>query len=381
MSSKRSNDPTATTAASPPSSKAPKLQASASSSSINPDDDDDDLQRRVNSNGEDGNAAVPACRRCRAFKQLGPRLVEFLTDIPKTDLHVHLDGSPRLSTLIELAQMHGVELPAYTEEGLRTLVFRESYDSLVEYLAGFPLIVRVLQQPGALERIAYEFAWDCINEGVRYTEPRFAPQLLATAEVDVIGVLQAAAHGLERAKSEFNARPSVSDGSEPPFRFGIICCAMRVFMTDVSEYYRNFSSLHKDEPPTLVYQLAASALVHGAINAKKKHNLPIVGIDIAGQEAGYPAEAFQTAFEVAQKNFLGATVHAGEAFGPEVLIRTLKFWTLSLPTSLPPFVSPWCDLFVPKPYFISHSSPLFPTNPFHCTHSPSSLPPSLFPPK
>lgn len=134
-----------------------------------------------------------------------------------------------------------------------------------------------MQQPGALERIAYEFAWDCINEGVRYIEPRFAPQLLATAEVDVIGVLQAAAHGLERAKAEFNARPSVQDGSEPPFRFGIICCAMRVFMADVSEYYRAFASLHKDEPPAMVYQLAASALVYAAIAAKKEHNLPIVG--------------------------------------------------------------------------------------------------------
>jgi hypothetical protein len=61
----------------------------------------------------------PECRRCRAFHKLGPKLEEFLAAIPKTDLHVHLDGSPRLLTLIELAQMHKVELPAYTEEGLR----------------------------------------------------------------------------------------------------------------------------------------------------------------------------------------------------------------------------------------------------------------------
>ncbi|GAB5034489.1 adenosine deaminase [Nannochloropsis oceanica] len=301
--------------------------ASSSSSSINLDGDDNDdkdsLLRRINSNRKDGKAAVPTCRRCRAFKQLGPKLAEFLTEIPKTDLHVHLDGSPRLSTLIELAQTHGVELPAYTEEGLRTLVFHDAYDSLVDYLRGFPPIVRVMQQPGALERIAYEFAWDCINEGVRYIEPRFAPQLLATVEVDVIGVLKAAVQGLERAENEFNARTSVQDGSEPPFRFGIICCAMRVFMTDVSEYYRAFCALHKDEPPTLVYQLAASALVHAAIHAKKHLHLPIVGIDIAGQEAGFPAEAFQTAFEVAHKNFLGATVHAGEAFGPEAVFQAI----------------------------------------------------------
>lgn len=127
MSSKRNNDTTTTTtaAAAPPPCKSPKFEAS-SSSSINPDDNDDDLERRANTNGADGKAAVPACRRCRAFKQLGPRLEEFLTEIPKTDLHVHLDGSPRLSTLIELAQTHNVELPAYKEEGLRTLVFRES---------------------------------------------------------------------------------------------------------------------------------------------------------------------------------------------------------------------------------------------------------------
>ena len=57
---------------------------------------------------------------------------EFLKRIPKTDLHVHLDGSLRLSTLIELAQKYNVELPAYDEAGLRELVFKEKYDSLEE---------------------------------------------------------------------------------------------------------------------------------------------------------------------------------------------------------------------------------------------------------
>ena len=57
---------------------------------------------------------------------------EFLRRIPKADLHVHLDGSLRLSTLIELAKKEGVELPSYTEKGLRQKVFKDKYASLVE---------------------------------------------------------------------------------------------------------------------------------------------------------------------------------------------------------------------------------------------------------
>lgn len=57
----------------------------------------------------------------------------------------------RCSTLIELAQKHGVTLPAYTEEELRSLVFKDNYDSLEDYLKGFSYITAVMQQPAALE--------------------------------------------------------------------------------------------------------------------------------------------------------------------------------------------------------------------------------------
>ena len=83
---------------------------------------------------------------------------QFLRDIPKTDLHVHLDGSLRLTTLLELSKEQGSELPAWTEEGLRVKVFKERYGNLVEYLAGFRYTCSVMNTPTALERIAYEFA-------------------------------------------------------------------------------------------------------------------------------------------------------------------------------------------------------------------------------
>ena len=97
--------------------------------------------------------------------------------LPKTDLHVHLDGSLRIPTLIELSQAQGLPLPSSTEEGMRELVFKDTYASLPEYLDGFAYTCAALQTAEALERTAYELAWDNINEGVRYIEVRFAPHL------------------------------------------------------------------------------------------------------------------------------------------------------------------------------------------------------------
>ena len=77
---------------------------------------------------------------------------EFIKKLPKTDLHVHLDGSIRIPTLIELAKERKVELPSFTEEGLRKLVFKDRYASLVEYLNGFQYTCAVLQDEEALER-------------------------------------------------------------------------------------------------------------------------------------------------------------------------------------------------------------------------------------
>ena len=61
--------------------------------------------------------------------------LDFLRALPKTDLHVHLDGSLRLSSLLELASEYHVDLPSYTEAGLRELVFKERYQDLGDYLA------------------------------------------------------------------------------------------------------------------------------------------------------------------------------------------------------------------------------------------------------
>jgi adenosine deaminase len=154
--------------------------------------------------------------------------------LPKTDLHVHLDGSLRIETVIELAREHGIELPSNTPEGLRELVFKPNYSSLVEYLAGFAYTTAVMQTAEALERTAYELAWDNINEGVRYIEVRFAPHLHMHRALGFDAVMQAVTDGLRRASDEFEASAAVAQRGEPPFRFGLIVCALRMFEANSS---------------------------------------------------------------------------------------------------------------------------------------------------
>jgi len=249
----------------------------------------------------------------------------FIREIPKTDLHVHLDGSLRLSSLIEMAKSGGVTLPSYTETGLRELLFKDSYADLVEYLKGFAYTCDVLRDLDNLERAAYELAEDNIAEGVFYIEPRFAPQLLMdNRSLTMERILQAVDKGLRRAKAEFNARPEVREGRLPPFDYGIIACAMRMFgPKGFSPYYDEFFALHRYSEPNDVMRLAAAELARAVVAIRDDLGIPVVGFDIAGQEAGYPAGNFREAFDYAHKNFMHKTVHAGEAYGAESIFQAI----------------------------------------------------------
>jgi adenosine deaminase len=248
---------------------------------------------------------------------------ELLRDLPKSDLHLHLDGSMRLNTLIELARSYNVELPAYTEEGLREKVFKASYRDLEDYLKGFHYTGRVLQSESALERVAYELAEDNQAEGVRYIEVRLAPQLHMHSHMNAAAVLRSVNRGLRRARDKFNRRPEVQSGAEPPFEYGIIVCALRMFDKGYSEYYDDLLRVHRYASRKRVFSLASMELALAAVRIRDELGIPIVGFDLAGQEEGYPAEDHSEAYQFAHKNFLMKTVHAGEAYGPESIFQAI----------------------------------------------------------
>lgn len=248
---------------------------------------------------------------------------ECIRALPKTDLHIHLDGSLRISSLIELAKKANLKLPSYTEEGLKELVFKQHYEDLPDYLAGFEFTAGVMTTPEALERASYELAMDCFDDGVLYMEVRMAPQRHMGPHLSMDDVLVAVNAGLDRARREINAHKDIAVGTVPPFEYGIIACAMRKFEASYSEYFGRIMALHPNLPVLQRYQIAAYDLVRGVIRLRNDKGIPIVAFDLAGEEAGYPAADYAEAYALAHRSFLKKTVHAGEAYGPPSIFQAI----------------------------------------------------------
>jgi adenosine deaminase len=211
---------------------------------------------------------------------------EVFRALPKTDLHVHLDGSLRLETILELAKAGRVELPASDVEGLRAAIgCGNHFGSLVEYLRGFDITLRVMQTEAALERIAFELAEDAHRENVRYMEVRYAPMLHTQRGLKLTKVVEAVLDGLRRARETYGIKANV------------IVCGIRNISAESS------------------YQMAELAVAYKGRG--------VVGFDLAGAEADFPAKHHRAAFQLVRDNNINCTIHAGEAYGPESIAQAM----------------------------------------------------------
>ena len=215
-----------------------------------------------------------------------PLSLETVQRLPKTDLHVHLDGSLRLGTILDLADKQKIDLPARDEDGLRRAMrLGENCGSLVEYLKAFDVTLKVLQTKEALERAAYELAEDAAKENVRYMEVRYAPMLHTRLGLRLTSVIEAVLAGLREAHEDWGIESN------------IIVCGIRNISPE--------SSLEMAE-------LAVAYKGRG-----------VVGFDLAGGEDGHPAKHHRAAFQLVRDNNINTTIHAGEAFGPESIAQAL----------------------------------------------------------
>ena len=206
--------------------------------------------------------------------------------LPKTDLHVHLDGSLRLETILDLARQGRIDLPARDEAGLRAAIgCGNQFGSLVEYLRGFDITLRVMQTEESLERIAFELAEDAHRENVRYMEVRYAPMLHTRRGLKLTRVVEAVLAGLRRARETYGVKSNV------------ILCGIR-----------NIS-------PESSYQMAELAVAYKGRG--------VVGFDLAGAEADFPAKHHRQAFQLVRDNNINCTIHAGEAYGPESIAQAI----------------------------------------------------------
>jgi adenosine deaminase len=207
---------------------------------------------------------------------------------PKTDLHCHLDGSLRLSTLLELSKKYNTlaDLPGQTEESLHeALCAIDESDSLADFLVWFKYTIAVLQTKEALERVTFELLEDAAAENVRYLEIRYAPVLSTSQGLSMDEVIDAMMAGIRRGEKAY------------PITARIIICSLRDRFE--SESFRQ------------------------AELAVKYKNKGVVAFDLAGGEAGNPAKPHSYAFGYARENNLNLTCHAGEAWGPASIKQAL----------------------------------------------------------
>ncbi|MDH5672328.1 MAG: adenosine deaminase [Myxococcales bacterium] len=206
--------------------------------------------------------------------------------LPKTDLHVHLDGSLRLKTILELAEEQGVKLPTEDPAELAdALVCGKHVGSLEAYLEAFKITLSVLQTREALFRAAYELAEDAARENVRYMEVRYSPMLHRQRGLRLVAVVESVLSGLRQAQEDHGIESNV------------IICGIR-----------NIS-------PELSLEMARLAVAY--------KNRGVVAFDLAGAEYDHPAKHHREAFQLIRKNNINCTIHAGEAFGPESIAQAL----------------------------------------------------------
>jgi len=129
---------------------------------------------------------------------------DLLHKLPKAELHCHLDGSLRVSTILDLAAHQKVQLPADNQEDLHNiLAIKGKMKNLEEYLEIFDITLSVLQTPESLTRVSYELGEDCWNDGVRYVEVRYSPILHTQKGMTSSESIDAVKKGLDQAEKEF----------------------------------------------------------------------------------------------------------------------------------------------------------------------------------
>jgi adenosine deaminase len=208
-------------------------------------------------------------------------------DFPLVELHRHLDGCVRLETILEIGLKNEVGLPAKNLEELRPFVqITEPKPSILSYFEKFKWQTLVMIDYDACSRIAYENVEDAKNEGIHHIELRFSPLFMAeTHNLDPAGVTGAVVDGIQRGMQDHHISVKL---------IGIIS--------------RTFG------PETCFQEL-------DALLTQKDH---IAALDLAGDEANFPAELFVEHFKTARDAGWHSCPHAGEAAGPESIWQVIN---------------------------------------------------------
>ncbi|BDU50213.1 adenosine deaminase [Haliovirga abyssi] len=205
----------------------------------------------------------------------------------KAEIHLHLDGSMRIETILDLAKKDGIELPTYNFDEFRKYVeVEKDNSSLIEYLKKFELPLMVLQDSKALERTAYELIEDLAKDNYIYVEIRFAPLLHLNNGMKAEEVVESVLRGLKKAKEKFGVES------------GLLLSVMRHMSVEDGKKVLELGKKYKDSG--------------------------VVGLDMAGDEKNYSPLIFKEVFEEAREAGINFTIHAGEAAGVKSIREAIE---------------------------------------------------------
>jgi len=199
--------------------------------------------------------------------------------LPKVDLHRHLEGSLRVETLMEIAHEHSLTLPMGVTRLDRMVQIQKGEPLTSEnFLAKFSILRLFYRSPEVITRVTHEAIEDAARDNIRYLELRFTPVALSRAE-----------------------RFPLSEVVD------WVCEAARDAARKLGITVRLICSVNRHEAPELAEQVAWIAA--------ERQSKGIVGLDLAGNEAEFPAAPFVGIFNEARQAGLRITIHAGEWAG------------------------------------------------------------------
>ncbi len=205
------------------------------------------------------------------------------------ELHLHLDGSLRPSTVLDLYHEQNILPPADDVLTMKKLLTADpEAKDLADVLRVFNIPLKVLQKKEALKRVSKELVIDLASQGNEYAEIRFAPQLSTRDGLSQKEVLDFVIEG-------------INDGLKvsPTIKIGLLLCLMR----GGSKEENRETVLLADE---------------------YKDNF-VKGLDLAGDENNYPCALYEDEFALAKSLSIPFTIHAGESLDLENIKNAIKF--------------------------------------------------------
>jgi adenosine deaminase len=204
-----------------------------------------------------------------------------LTDLPKAELHVHLEGTAPPDLIRRLAERNGLPVP----EGVFAAPDRFAYTDFLDFLRTYDKAASVIRTGEDYRDITFEYLVGCANEGAIYVELTASPDHAKLVGLSDEEHLDGIARGIDDARADSGIEGRI-----------LISCV------------RNFGV----EPALRVARYAAG----------RPHPY-VVGFSMAGDEENYPPAAYADAFRIAADAGLGCSVHAGEWAGPESVREAL----------------------------------------------------------